>query len=49
VGQKNPPPKKSDYIDKHGQQVSVVAVGGGMLNMSIDKCTGAISDMSFAR
>jgi len=49
VGQSSPPPKNPQYTDKHGNQFIVITAGGGMLNMSIDKCTGAISEMSFAR
>ncbi len=49
VGQSSPPPKKWQYIDKQGNQVIIVSAGGGMLGMSIDKCTGAIGEMSFAR
>jgi hypothetical protein len=49
VRQSSPPPEKSSYVDKQGNQFIVVSAGGGMLHMSIDKCTGAISDMAFAR
>jgi len=49
VGQSSPPPKKAQYTDKKGNQYIVVSAGGGMLNMSIDKCTSTISEMSFAR
>jgi hypothetical protein len=49
MGQSSHSSKPRGYKDKQGNEFIVVTAGGGMLNMSIDKCTGAISEMSFAR
>jgi hypothetical protein len=49
VGQSRPKPAIVNRVDDQGREIIMVQAGGGMLGMSIDKCTGAISDMSFAR
>lgn len=49
VTQTREQPPQTRGTDGQGREFIIVQAGGGMLDMTIDKCTGAVSEMYFAR